>query len=61
MAFHGFLLLFSICGSTLLCEDGFVRARSCKAALAFVEAGLRPGQRLHLIYCSEIIDEKRGE
>jgi hypothetical protein len=52
------LLVFTICSASpdpaigwQACEEGEVRARSCEVALAYVRAGLRSGQTLHVSSC----------
>ncbi len=54
---HAFLLAFTICSGTTVsfdaCEEGEVRARSCAAAEAWVRAGMRAGQTLHVVHCGE--------
>ncbi len=49
-----FVLFFAICGASPgldACEEGHVAARSCEAAEAYIRAGLRPGQTLHVTGC----------
>lgn len=55
---HAALLIFTICAATSdpaigwpACEEGEVRARSCAVAEAWVRAGLRAGQVLHVSGC----------
>jgi hypothetical protein len=51
---HAFLLAFTLCSTAPgldACEEGEVRARSCAAAEAWVRAGMREGQTLHVASC----------
>lgn len=56
---HLALLTFLICGTpdpaleTEWCEPGEIRAASCQAAEAYLRAGLRRGQELHVMGCEE--------
>lgn len=46
------ILVFLICPpSGAWCEDGFVIARTCARAEAFIRAGLRPGQTVEIHEC----------
>jgi hypothetical protein len=49
------LLLFFICAGPTdeVCIDGELRATSCAAAVAYLMAGLQPGQILHVMGCEE--------
>jgi hypothetical protein len=55
MIAHAFLLAFTLCSGVATgldaCEEGEIRARSCAAAEAFVRAGMRAGQVLHVVHC----------
>lgn len=51
---HAVILFFAICshtGSAPRCEEGFLMHRTCAAAEAFIRAGMRPRQTLHLSGC----------
>lgn len=53
---HAFILVFTLCSTATgldACEEGTVVARSCAAAEAWVRAGLRDGQVLHIVHCGE--------
>lgn len=58
------LLSFMICAASLGghddCEHGTVVARSCEAAVAWMQAGLRDGQTLHLGNCERYVGQDRG-
>ncbi len=46
------VLSFLWCGpNEAICEDGFLIHYSCDAAEAWLRAGLRPGQELHIQKC----------
>ena len=46
------LLLFLWCGpSEGICEEGLLVAPSCEAGVAWLAAGLRPGQELFVSEC----------
>lgn len=55
---HAFLLVFTICSVAMdpaigwfACEEGEIRARSCAVAEAWIRAGLRDGQTIHISTC----------
>lgn len=52
MTAHAALLVFMLC-TPAECEPGEVRAASCQIAERYVAAGLRTGQRLVVISCTE--------
>lgn len=57
-----FVLVFTICGAAPdpafeaageQCEPGEVRTTTCERGEAFIRAGLRPRQILHVLHCFE--------
>jgi hypothetical protein len=59
---HAAVLIFALCSAADgqqdapadACEHGEIRAQSCGAAERFVRAGMREGQTLHIMDCSNI-------